>query len=109
MEDPEGSAIVFKLLYEGGNKDGLVGHVRATVTGMNVVPVLEAACAGFKTGQVIVFLNPITGLKMAGPVTVKTYDIFSERLLVSSSVTVEKGDAIYISGKQDEVGPPRVT
>ncbi len=88
-------------------KNGLLGHVRAGATSKPVIPVFLCA-RYFTTGQMIVFLNPITGLKTAGPVKVQTYDRFSERLVVSNNVSVEKGDAIYISGFQDGFTPPKV-
>ena len=87
--------------------NGLLGSVRVNMSSCNVIPVFILA-RYFTTGQTIVFLNPLTGLKTAGPVKVQTYDSFGQRLVVSSKVSVEKGDAIYLSGSQDECNPPRV-
>lgn len=63
---------------------------------------------GFHTGQKVVFLDPITGLRQAGPVEVLTYDENGSNLVVSSPVMVKSGDAVYLFGAQTEAGPPVV-
>jgi len=88
-------------------QNGLLGHVKEATEFKDVIPVFRAA-RFFTTGQMIVFLNPITGLKTAGPVKVQTYDNFGERLVVDINVSVSQGDAVYLSGSQDERNPPRV-
>jgi hypothetical protein len=92
-----------EIIYEN---DGLLGNVTEDSRSA-VVPVMDVR--KFFTDEVIVFLDPITGLREAGPVTVLTHDRYGERIRVSSPVSVSKGTAIYISGSQDEASPPTVT
>ena len=89
-------------------QNGLLGNVADLVKGSDVVSASENVLRAFQTGQVVVFLDPMSGLKQAGPVTVLTYDRHGYRLKVSSAVTVSSGDAIYLHGAQDESSPPKV-
>lgn len=75
---------------------------------LHISPVIEdAEGLGFKTGQVVVALDPITGMKLGGPATVRTFDKFDSVLVTSSSLGY-KGH-IYISGTQDELTPPKIS
>lgn len=75
----------------------------------NIIPVLDNYVGPrFHTNQHIVFLNPVTGLRTAGPVILLTHDSYGEQIVISSKVTVSRGDVIYISGVQDETNPPVV-
>lgn len=89
------------------DSNGFLGSVDSDSASADVVPVYPPN-SGFKTGRSVVFLNSITGLKVAGPVTIETFDRYRSRIKVNSKVTVSEGDAIYESGYQDECGPPKV-
>lgn len=60
----------------------------------------------FRVGQVVVFLNNTTGLKVAGPVSVTDRSVSGGTITVSSAVTVSDDDGIYISGEQSEAAAP---
>lgn len=89
-------------------KRGLLGNVEEDVTNKKVIPVFSGYGGRFSTDDVVVFLDPITGLKVAGPVKVLTYDVYGGRLVVTSGISAPKGTAIYISGEQTETSPPVV-
>ncbi len=88
--------------------NGLLGYTVDGTEGNTVINVIERFDGAFKTGQVVVFLSPITGLRIASPVTVETFDWFGKRLVVADKISVSEGTAIYISGTQDEANPPVV-
>jgi hypothetical protein len=60
----------------------------------------------FRAGQVVVGLNNVSGLRTFGPVTVTAKDISGATVTVSSSVTWNTDDGIYISGEQSEAAAP---
>jgi hypothetical protein len=84
--------------------NGLLGYV--TEDCENTPEVKIEYYESLYTDQVIVFLDPMSGLKQAGPVSVVTYEDYGRRLKVNCSISVKKGTAIYISGSQDELNPP---
>ena len=96
-----------KKIYKN---NGLLGGVDGNSGHIDVIKVYSCGeiGEGFHTDQIVIFLDPITGLRVAGPVTVLTFDCFSGRLVLSSLVHVRDGDAIYIYGSQSETGPPVV-
>lgn len=53
------------------------------------------------------FLNNTTGLRVAGPVTVVNRDISGASITVSSAVTANIDDGIYIAGEQSGAGAPQ--
>ena len=89
-------------------QNGLLGNVYGDVENSDIVTASQSILSAFHTGQVIVFLNPLSGLRTGGPVSVLTYDAYQSRLVVSSGVAVNEGDAIYLHDSQDEHSPPKV-
>lgn len=96
------------MMSEDTERVGCLGNVSEDTKGSSVVPVDSYCERGLHTGDVVVFLNPLSGLKMAGPVTVLTFDQYGCRLVVSSPISADAGDAIYLSGEQTENSPPVV-
>lgn len=88
---------------------GLLGHVMLNKKGyFDIIYAAEQFDRAFRTREVVVFLNPMTGQREAGPVTIRTYDTWSQRLLLSSKIFAPEGTAIYLHGWQDEINPPVV-
>jgi hypothetical protein len=62
----------------------------------------------FRAGQVVVFINNTTGLRTAGPATVRARSVADNTITLSSDPgTPATGDGVYINGEQSEAGAPQ--
>lgn len=98
----------FEVTFLRGDGTGrLTNAVTGTLTGTTIT---VSDARPFRTGQVVVFLNNTTGLRTGGPVTVTGRSVSSvaasSTISLSSSVTVNNGDGVYISGEQSEAAAP---
>jgi len=94
----------FETTFLRGDGTGRITNVATAATAGTTITVDDART--FRAGQVLVFLNNTTGLKVAGPVTVTSRNVSTPSVTVSAPVTVAVDDGIYISGEQDEASSP---
>lgn len=94
----------FEVNFLRGDGTGRLTNVATAATSNTVITVDDAR--PFRTGQVVVFLSNTTGLKQAGPVTVRSRDVANAQITVSAAVTVAVDDGVYISGEQSENAAP---
>src|SRR5271166_1699739 len=97
----------FEVTFLRSDGTGQLTTVNGSQTSVTLVAVNDAR--PFRVNQVVVFLNPSTGLKTAGPVTVLSRDVSGATITVSSSVSPNANDGIYISGEQSEAAAPAET
>lgn len=96
---------IFEVTFLRGDGTGRLTNCNGGTSGDTSVTVDDAR--PFRSGQVVVFLNNVTGLRQAGPVTVTSRDINAGTITVSSAVTTSDDDGVYISGEQSEAGSPQ--
>lgn len=97
----------FETVFLRGDGTGRLTNCSTGTTANTVVTVSDAR--PFRTGQVIIFLNNSTGLVTAGPVSVVARDLTAATptITVSSSVTTNDGDGVYIAGEQSGAAAPQ--
>ena len=96
----------FETTFLRGDGTGRLGNY-VSGTGTTTIGVTDARV--FRPGQVIVFLNNTTGLRIDGPVTVTGRSVSAGTITTSSAVTAATTDGIYIAGEQSEAAPPAET
>jgi len=94
----------FETTFLRGDGTGRLTNVAATATATTTVTVDDART--LRSGQVIVFLDNVTGLRQAGPVTITSRDVSGPTITVSGAVTASIDDGLYISGEQSEAAAP---
>ena len=94
----------FEVDFLRGDGTGRLSNDNGGTSAATTVTVDDAR--PFRAGMVVVFLNNATGLRTAGPVTVTSKDIANSQITVSSAVTTNDNDGIYVSGEQSEAAAP---
>lgn len=95
----------FETTFLRGDGTGRITNVSAVAAATTSVSVSDART--FRTGQVVVFLDNSTGLRVDGPVSIVSRNVSAGTITVSSPVTLAGTEGVYINGEQNEAASPQ--